>query len=785
MSESTYRNIGKKTWNEILMEDAFLHQPSLTVHLPVQPAHSPDFVQIDCALNASVRRVLPGLTSEKPSDRQAAAGVEVMVVEFALDDPGFVPDCKLTRMSLAEDGCPIARADYFALDIHYKMDYFCKQISSSQSALWIRCMITNEGESSRRGHVRVKVNFQAESAIFDYHYVPFYWDNTKWPDCQGVSLDADLIKRDGEPIGQVWQDGCTCEWEPVVTFDPSQYNQRFGCSTPYFVMPAQRLKTVSDVIHFYADLEEGESAAFCLGLLTRYDEIDQTDWQTFTGLTPETALESARHDFQALLPDNPAQLVCKQNNLEHIFRQLQFSTLQLLVRFPGRTDLVPTQGGSSERHYVWVWEAVEMLSPMLKLGYRKPVLEAIDSIFSLQDGGYPPKGEFSSLKGAVGTTGPRWANSTGSALWLAASYFLFSKDRDFLEKYLSKIIRAADWIVGEIRATRKLLPDGTRPLYYGLMPYATATDGDVGYNVAFTDAYTYIGLESAANMLVEAQHERAGVYRKECDRYRADISLAIQGLAKPDGDIDRQIHIKGVPEVFCRKFQNITGAIHLLRCGALDPEGEICRRFIDYYEKHRTQDYFWGYMDREVRYMGVGEFIWQDLYLRRGAWKKAFAALRTNLNYGMTRDTLQVQERFSILNPAFTPWQPNGSGNGRMLDMIVKSFYFEHQDGAVLLGCVPFAWLEGNKTTALRHLRTPEGEVSIEITADGEASYRVCLSGAFPRRLRFPGHFAARAKTSGVIETTGGYFSVDAALTEIVFEIKNGEVQSVCNTHDR
>ena len=140
----------------------------LTAHLPIQPAHSPDFVQVDCALNASVRRVLPGLTSEQAGDRQAAADLEVMVVEFLLDDPGFVPDCKLTRMSLLKDGFPIARADYFALDIHYELDYFCKQISSAQSALWIQGRVANEGESARRVHVRAKVNFQPEAALFDY-----------------------------------------------------------------------------------------------------------------------------------------------------------------------------------------------------------------------------------------------------------------------------------------------------------------------------------------------------------------------------------------------------------------------------------------------------------------------------------------------------------------------------------------------------------------------------------------------------------------------------------------
>lgn len=40
------------------------------------------------------------------------------------------------------------------------------------------------------------------------------------------------------------------------------------------------------------------------------------------------------------------------------------------------------------------------------------------------------------------------------------------------------------WTVGELRATRKLNPDGSRPLHYGLMPFGCATDGDIGRIVA-------------------------------------------------------------------------------------------------------------------------------------------------------------------------------------------------------------------------------------------------------------------------------------------------------------
>lgn len=88
-----------------------------------------------------------------------------------------------------------------------------------------------------------------------------------------------------------------------------------------------------------------------------------------------------------------------------------------------------------------------------------------------------------------------------------------------------------------------------------------------------------------------------------------------------------------------------------------------------------------GNIDKDLTYMGIAERDWQYIYLSTGQWKKAFAANRANLQYGMTHDTYQVQERFSRSNPAFTPFQPNGSGNGRIMDMMLNSFYFETEQG--------------------------------------------------------------------------------------------------------
>lgn len=409
-----------------------------------------------------------------------------------------------------------------------------------------------------------------------------------------------------------------------------------------------------------------------------------------------------------------------------------------------------------------------MLMPMLSLGHFGPVRKAIDFIFSLQDGGYPPEGDFTPLEGAIGTTGPRWINSTGSALALAADFYRYSRDESYLDEYLPRIVKAANWIVGELRATRKLNADGSRPTTYGIMPYGCATDGDRGYIIAFSDAYTFWGLEKTVKLLEDIGHTSAEEFRQELEQYRDDIGEAVKRITRPDGYIERKVRA-GEREMITAKFENIAGAVNLAYAGAIDADTDAFRAFARYYENNLVDGYFMGRMDREIRYMGIGEWHWQHIYLSMGEWKKAFAAAQTNLDYGMTPDTYQVQERFSVRNPAFTPWQPNGSGNGKMLDIMIKSIYFVRGSAATVLGGIPFAWLRSNGQLALTGLFTPSGKISIEGSMTDTEEFWLKLSGALPSEVAFPEHFAARSESSAVTALGAGRFGLKDKVSEVVF----------------
>ena len=185
-----------------------------------------------------------------------------------------------------------------------------------------------------------------------------------------------------------------------------------------------------------------------------------------------------------------------------------------------------------------------------------------------------------------------------------------------------------------------------------------------------------------------------------------------------------------------------------------------------------------GKMEREVVYIGNSEYYWQDIYFRQGEWKKAFLAFQTFLKYGMTEETFLIQERFSLRNPGYTPWQPNGSGSGRIIDMMINSFYFERKDEVVLLAGIPFVWLRDNKKTALKGLYLPKGRISIEALMLDENRCRLTFStdspSAMPSKIRFPDHFIVTIENKK-IEKKGDVYKTFSDITKVEFILKDAK----------
>ena len=489
------------------------------------------------------------------------------------------------------------------------------------------------------------------------------------------------------------------------------------------------------------------------------------------GKTEEAALKS----FKKLEAESDTKLVAPFEHWDDIFASMQIQNEQLLVSFPGDKGLMPTQGGISARHYVWVWEAADMLQPMLRAGHFKSVRKAIEFIFKLQDGGVQPEGKIMSHAGAIGTTGPRWLNSTGSALSIAANYYLLSKDKEFLKEYQPKIIKAAEWIVGEIRHQRRFNPDGSRPLDYGLMPSGVADDGDVGQFPNTTDAFLSKGLSDAAALLDSVGDKRKDEFLREAASYRADILENTKRLQHKDGSIER--FLPGATRVWL-DFDQICNASNFIECEVFPPDSELFRNFARYFEENLTSYPFMSITSNpDKAYLSASERIWYKIYLRRGEWKKAFALLRSNLLYGMAPDTWLVAERYSKSERGYLPFQPNGSGNGRMMDMLLNALYFQYDGGegtrvAVLCGALPPFYLKQNGRVSLENLHTPDGIISLHAEWLGEGKARISVSGALPDRIQIPDFYKV-GNAKGAEELGGGFFKVTGKTT--VFDVTVAE----------
>ena len=246
---------------------------------------------------------------------------------------------------------------------------------------------------------------------------------------------------------------------------------------------------------------------------------------------------------------------------------------------------------------------------------------------------------------------------------------------------------------------------------YGLMPFAVGGDGEKGYFVGTTDLFTFLGFNKAVELLERINHPDAEMFRVELELYRDAIHEAIKVLTLPDGQISRVLRPDGSKGIITRINQYVDTMAPIATMGLVDPESELFQNFIKFYELNAGDDFFMGKLDQERYYIVQGENYWQQIYLELGEWKKAWGVARAAMKYGMTKDMHLVQERFSIQDPSFCPWQPNGSGSGGIINMIFNSLCYESErlGEFILLGATPYEYLKDNETTTVKNLYTTKG----------------------------------------------------------------------------
>ncbi|NLF95023.1 MAG: hypothetical protein GX564_14150, partial [Oligosphaeraceae bacterium] len=642
-------------WSAVRCYGGREYPSAYSLRVPLQFPESDRLILCDPALNLSVLPVPPDLRTHDAETAARLKRIISLVSSFALEDPPWVPEFRRTELQRHPEGLPIITMRYFCRDLLYEFTY----ATDKNGFIHIAVRVENQHWEAQSPTLRWKVFFGSEGDLFDYHYVPFDWTARRWRPENAVSYrpETQQLCWKGTPFARVSAGAYRLEWQEKCQFPAEIYNQKFNCSAPYYVQPEMQLRSCGQLLQFQTALAPGESQSFNLILSSDFSTpvitprlsakkrflIIQKQWreELHQHLTSDIDFGDEREN----------QVLCSLflTNRQYLLK-LQSATFGTVVQ--------PCQGSSSERFYVWVWEAMCMLLAHLQLGDFKTVRKVLGFIFLLQDGGCPPQGEFTQLQGAIGTTGPRWANSTGAALLLAADYLLLSQDNAFRRQYLPKMLRAAHWIISQQQATDC---PGVPELQRGLFPPAWATDGDYGLIYTATDIWSCAGLSRLAGLLQQLGHSASGEISRAAEQYRQNLRRTMQALQQENGYIPRKLSDAGR---LAPKFENLTTVIRCIPAGIFTAQEAFLQKYVSYCEEMLFRYPFLVMMDYEVAYIGNNELAYQQYYLQRGEWKKAWLAFRSFWLYGMTEDLFLTQERYSTLNPAFAPWQPNSSNNG-------------------------------------------------------------------------------------------------------------------------
>ncbi|MDI4647465.1 hypothetical protein [Cohnella hashimotonis] len=432
--------------------------------------------------------------------------------------------------------------------------------------------------------------------------------------------------------------------------------------------------------------------------------------------------------------------------IQTIFDTARTNALQLIA---ARADgsALPGQGGFNDYTVVYTWEVSAYLRMLTRLGQADIVKRTLNYFLSTQENSVGPEGDIVSPEGSFRAY-IFWMCETGAVLGLLADYYRVTKDREWLERHLSIVLKACEWVCRERAATKTLDETGGKVAHYGLLPQGRVHDWpDKGY-FFFSDVTTWRGLSGMAAALGEIGHPEGSRYAREADDYRTCIRDAIERGTETDAD-----GVRWMPnEAYTRSDVRTAlyawdGPVSFIDTGLIDafderiPEIEYKMR-----QKYAMSDLFaillpemedpslGALQERhagapiDLYYVNHSERIWHRTWSLRGEREKALRYFYSTMAFSTTLDTNHVHERFSPQLPWLSPWQPNGSGNGRIMEMILNTMYILEGNRLYLLPSAPAEWLEVGKSVRASRLGTVFGPLSLSVSRSAATKIEIDLA---------------------------------------------------------
>lgn len=367
-------------------------------------------------------------------------------------------------------------------------------------------------------------------------------------------------------------------------------------------------------------------------------------------------------------------------------------TVQLLQCFcyaVGENDLYIRQGGLQRR--VWTYEAMPVLEGLKRLGEFDDYIEAaIDVYFN----------KYFTKSGEIVPLGIHWAMATATVLYSFSRHALF-KGKDFFLKYRDKAMRSFEWM----RLTRsKAFYDGAvapneadrlNENYLcvdGLFPPMSSCDHPLVFQAWLTtDGNNIIGLRAFSEACSRFNDPRAEEVSTEYNAYREVMQSALDNiLAEAEGSDEMKIPytpLGDTPEV--TKRYTFSPSIGFM-LDALRPDSDVYNKIINYYTRRgRMRGGLYNRMPemdpsiagilksttppherKFIWYVCGQEYGWFRCMLEKGEVKRCREIFEDSIRYAMS-DEYYMLERYHQNDVWYSPWSPNASCNGRMINMLL------------------------------------------------------------------------------------------------------------------
>jgi hypothetical protein len=335
----------------------------------------------------------------------------------------------------------------------------------------------------------------------------------------------------------------------------------------------------------------------------------------------------------------------------------------------------------------------------------------------------------------------------GFGLWAASEHYLWTRDAAYLAAVAPQLVQAADWVTRERQATRFIMPDGSRPLVYGLAPAGDLEDVEEYHYWYATDAYFLKGMKTAsaalgrlAAMVTDAELKRrlaeeAGRVERDSAAFAGELraSLAESVALSPvvqllDGSwvpyVPPRVHaLTHRKEGWIR--EGLYPALHLAGGAGLEDQ----HPFVDWMIQDLEDNIFpskesgYGLTDLRAEFFNLGGFTLQPnlldlpmVYLRRDEVPNCLRGFYNAAAASLYPDTL-----------CFAEWIPApGQGAGplyktpdesKFIQWLRQLLILERGDALELGLGIPRAWMANGQRVSVQRAATLFGPLDLEITS--------------------------------------------------------------------